>query len=113
MKQLRLIAFFLCLLIMGLVVGANAQKRIILETHMDERGLISVIFKEGTDTLGFDYLNQAEFNEEFQDKYSGEVFTDYKGDKYPILLSVNQKKFIIRKSRNGKWYRYYIKPKLP
>src|SRR5688572_24202634 len=110
MKQLKLIGFFLCLLIMGLVIGANAQKRTILETHFDEeRNLISVVYKQGADTLAFDPMSKEEFNKEIQDKFTGEVFTDYKGNKLPILLSVNQKRFIVRKSRNGNWYRYYLK----
>ncbi len=109
MKQIKLFAFFVCLFIMGLVIGANAQNRKVLETHMDERGLISVVFKQGTDTLGFDYLNKDEFNKEFKEQYSGEVWKDASGNKYPVLLSVNQKKFILRKSRNNNWYRYYLK----
>lgn len=109
MKQLKLIGFFLCLLIMGIVIGANAQKRSITLADIDDRGYVSVVFKENGEERGFDGLTKDEFNKEFKDQYTGEVFTDYKGDKYPIILSVNNKRYVTRKSRNGNWYRYYLK----
>ena len=111
MKKLSLIAFFLCLFIMGLVVGVNAQKRTILEVNLHEDNVgLSVAFKEGNEEYGFDYLTKEEFNKYFKDQYTGEVFTTKSGDKYPILLSVNQKRYVMRKSAAGNWYRYYIKP---
>jgi hypothetical protein len=106
MKQLKLIGFFLCLFIMGLVIGANAQKRTLLEVHLHEDTTgVSVAYKEAGEEWGFDYLTKEEFNSKFTDQYTGEV---WKG-KYPILLSVNNKRFVMRESKSGKRYRYYLK----
>lgn len=110
MKQLKLIAFLICLLIMGLVVSANAQsKRTITYASIGETGLISVRFKEGNKERAFDPMSQSEFNEQFTDKFEGETYTDRAGNKYPVLVSVNKKKFVIRTSASGRVYRYYIK----
>lgn len=111
MKQLKLILFFLCLFIMGLVVSVNAQKRVITKATIDERGLISVQFKEGNEEWGYDYLTKEEFNKAFQDQFEGETYTDRQGTRYPVFISVNKKKFCIRTSATGNTYRFYIKPK--
>lgn len=42
----------------------NHERRV-LETERDERGLISVIFADGKDTMGFDYLTPEQFRKEF------------------------------------------------
>jgi hypothetical protein len=110
MKKLPLIVFLFFVLLMGLVIGANAQKRTLLELDIHEDSVgFSVVYKEGNTEGGFDYLTMDQFNEFFSDKITGEYFKDRSGKKYPILLSVNQKKFILRKSATGNWYRSYIK----
>jgi len=113
MKKLPLIAFLFFVLLMGLVIGANAQKRTLLELDIHEDSVgFSVAYREGNTEGGFDYLTMDQFNEFFSDKITGEYWKDHSGKKYPILLSVNQKKYVLRKSVNGKWYRLYLTPKI-
>lgn len=107
MKRLSLIGFFLSLFVMGMVIGANAQRKI-TETYVDERGLVSVIFTEKGVEGGMDYLTVEQFNAEFKDKWTGDYYTGIFKDRYPVLLSVNGKRFVIRKSAKGIWYRYYL-----
>lgn len=110
MKKLAIIGFLTSILCMGLVINANAQTRKITETYVDDRGLVSVIFTESGKEYGFDYLNKEEFNKEFKDQWTGEFYTGIFKDRYPVLLSVNKKRFIICKSASGIWYRYSLKP---
>lgn len=110
MKKLAIICFLICILVMGLVVGANAQpKRTITHATIDERGLVSVQFKEGSKEYRFDYLSKEEFNKEFQDQFTGETYKDRSGNVYPVFLSVNKKRYVMRTSASGNRYRYYLK----
>lgn len=110
MKKLAIIGFLICILVMGLVVGANAQpKRSIIAATIDERGWIGVQFKEGGEEYAFDPLPKDDFNKEFQDQFTGETYKDRAGNVYPVLLSINKKKYVIRTSAAGNRYRYYLK----
>lgn len=51
---------------------ANPLPLVIKQTN-DERGLISVVFVEGRDTLGFDYLTPSEYFDFFKVQYSGRL----------------------------------------
>ena len=47
-------------------VPERRQQRTILQSTTDERNLTSVIYVEGKDTLGLDYLTEIEFNNLFK-----------------------------------------------
>ena len=40
---------------------------------------------------------------------SGKLYTDAKGNVYPVMISKNGKLFIVRISRSGLRYNYYLK----
>jgi len=42
-------------------------------------------------------------------KNTGKTFTDGKGIKYPVLISKNGKLFVIKTSKTGNKYNYYLK----
>lgn len=62
MKLLILITF-LALLKIGISPSKTPRK--ILKQVTDNRGLTSVVFVEGKDTLGLDYLTRAEYSKLF------------------------------------------------
>lgn len=89
MKQLSIIGFFLSLLLMGLVIGANAQT-----VRQDANGNYIAVSKSDSTSA----------------KPTGKTYTDPKGNIYPVMISKNGKLFIIRVSKNtGKSYNYYLK----
>lgn len=42
-------------------------------------------------------------------KPTGKTFTDTKGNKYPVMVSKNNKLFYVRTSKTGNEYKVYIK----
>lgn len=44
-------------------------------------------------------------------RQTGKTFTDLKGKKYPVWQSTRGKLFVIRESRDGRKYKYYINDK--
>ena len=43
-------------------------------------------------------------------KQTDQTFTDTKGNVYPVMVSKNGKLFVIRTSKTGNKYNYYLKP---
>ena len=43
-------------------------------------------------------------------KPTGQTYTDSKGNTYPVMISKNGKLFVVRISKTGNRYNYYLKP---
>ena len=56
----------LSLIIGGFVANKIPVKKQIIKENTDNRGLTSVLFVEGADTLGYDYLTRAEYDSIFK-----------------------------------------------
>ncbi len=89
MKKLPLIGFFLCLFIIGLVVGANAQT-----ARQDATG---------------NYVSIKSKMDSTSAKATGKTYTDDSGNTYPVMISKNGKLFIVRTSKTGSRYNQYLK----
>lgn len=91
MKQkLNLIAFFMCIFLMGYVTAINAQS-----------------VKQ--DAAGNYYAVKAIKDSSGSYRDTGKTFTDSKGIEWPLYESKNGKLFIVRvSSRSGNTYRQYI-----
>lgn len=91
MKKINLIAFFLCLFIMGYVTAVNAQS-----IKQDARGNY--------------YAVSAAKDTATTYKATGKTFTTSKGETFPVYESKNGKLFVIRTSKEtGKQYKQYLK----
>ena len=88
MKQLKLIAFFTCLLIMGLVVGANAQIK--------------------QDAAG-NYYAVKVAKDSSNAKPTGRTFTNSRGETFPIYVTERGKFYILRIAKvSGRTYKQYF-----
>lgn len=87
MKQL------LVLLISIVLVSYNAKSQTVVK---DQSGnYVAVKKSSATDSTSL--------------KATGKTFTDAKGTVYPVYISVNNKLFVIKISKTGNKYRYYLK----
>lgn len=62
----------------------------IIKQNTDERGLTSVIFKEGKDTFGFDYLTRQEYDSIFICSKCGETGCIYEDIDSRIIEGTDQ-----------------------
>lgn len=88
-RKLPIIAFIICLFIMGAVVTANAQN-----VRKDAAGNYIAITHADTSKA----------------TATGTTYSDAKGIVYPVMISKNGKLFVVRTSKTGKTYNFYLKP---
>ena len=89
--KIQLIAFLLCLLVMGAVVAGNAQSSV---KQTSDGNYVSVSVKD----------TAASYRD------TGKHYTDSRGNQYPVYISARGKLFVIYISKNsGKSYRVYLK----
>lgn len=87
-----------------------APKVTILKMEQEPTGEIHVQVLEGTDTVAYDNLNKAQFEDLFPGmKVTGKHFKEVDGRLLPVLETAKGKLFVFRQSKNGKPYRFYFK----
>lgn len=89
MKQLKIISFFICLFIMGLVIAGNSQT-----VKKDANGNYYAVKMTKDSTGGTE---------------TGKTFTATDGTKYPVMMSKGGKLYVVRTSKAGTQYKQYLK----
>lgn len=120
MKQTTLIAFILTLSIIGYsqkvkqdtLTGNyySATQPRLLKMTVDERGLISYVFKASNgEERAMDYETFDQFNKFFGFVYSGKSYITG-SEKFPVYITASGKLFILRTSeKTGLIYKSYLK----
>mgnify|MGYP001617544581 CR=1 FL=1 len=84
----------------------------LLKMNVDDRGLISYVYKQPNgEEKGMDYETFEEFNKFFGFEYTGKSYTNDEG-KFPVYTTASGKLYVLRTSdKTGLVYKSYLKVK--